>query len=70
MDFFVDNAFIECVKQGIPAVLDVYDAATWLAITPLSEGSIATGGMPQQFPDFTRGRWMSKQVDFALNDSF
>ncbi len=70
MDFFVDNAFVECVKAGIPAVLDVYDAATWLAITPLSETSIATGSVPQPFPDFTRGRWMSKQVDFALNDLF
>ena len=38
--------------------IDVYDMATWMAITPLSEQSIAHGGMPQAIPDFTRGQWM------------
>ena len=28
-----------------------------MAITPLSEQSIAMGGMPQPIPDFTRGAW-------------
>jgi hypothetical protein len=65
MDFFVLNSFIECVKQNAPAQIDVYDAASWLAITPLSEASIATGSSAQAFPDFTRGRWMKKKNDFA-----
>ena len=65
MDFFVLNSFIECVKGNEPAQIDVYDAATWLSITPLSEASIATGSSPQAFPDFTRGRWMKKKNDFA-----
>ena len=65
MDFFVLNAFVECVKGNLPAQIDVYDAATWLSITPLSEASIATGSSPQAFPDFTRGRWMKKKNDFA-----
>ncbi|MEL6274092.1 MAG: Gfo/Idh/MocA family oxidoreductase [Bacteroidota bacterium] len=60
MDFFVVNAFVEAAKANAPAPIDVYDAATWLAITPLSEKSIATGGSPQIFPDFTQGRWMDK----------
>jgi hypothetical protein len=41
MDFFVDNAFIECIKRNIEFPFDVYDLATWYAITPLSEKSIA-----------------------------
>ncbi len=70
MDFFVLNAFIETVKRQIDPPLDVYDAAAWSAITPLSERSIAEGGEPQQFPDFTRGRWIKRKPVFALNDDF
>jgi predicted dehydrogenase len=70
MDFFVFHHFVECAKRGIEPQIDVYDAATWLAITPLSEASIATGSTPQAFPDFTRGRWTEKQPDFAFGDDF
>lgn len=70
MDFFVFHHFLECAKRNIAPQIDVYDAATWLAITPLSEASIATGSSPQMFPDFTRGRWTERQPDFAFGDSF
>ena len=70
MDFFLINSFIASVKQNIAAPFDVYDAATWLAITPLSEQSIAAGSAPQAFPDFTRGRWMHRQSTFAFGDSY
>ncbi len=70
MDFFLLNAFVECVKANQRPPFDVYDAATWLAITPLSEQSIATGSQPIAFPDFTRGRWMQRSADFALGDDF
>lgn len=68
MDFFVDNAFIECVKRGINFPLDVYDLATWYAITPLSEKSIAEGGQVQEIPDFTRGKWQQRKPDFCMGD--
>lgn len=70
MDFFVFHHFIECAKQNIAPQIDVYDAATWMAITPLSEASIALGSAPQAFPDFTRGRWIDRKPDFAFNDLF
>jgi hypothetical protein len=35
--------------------------AAWMVITPLSEQSIAHGGMPQAIPDFTRGQWMYRE---------
>lgn len=70
MDFFVDHAFVEVVKRRLPAPLDAYDAAAWSAITPLSENSIANNGEPQDFPDFTRGRWMKRENDFARNDDY
>ncbi len=70
MDFFVFHHFVECAKQNIAPQIDVYDAATWLAITPLSEASIVTGSSPQAFPDFTRGRWTERKPDFAMGDLF
>ena len=41
--------------------IDVYDMAAWMAITPLSEQSVAHGGMPQAIPDFTRGKWILRE---------
>ncbi len=70
MDFFVDHAFVESVKRGVPTPLDAYDAATWSVISPLSEVSVAAGGAPQSFPDFTRGQWMKRRPVFALGDDF
>lgn len=58
MDWLVCRAFIDSVKNGTPPPIDVYDAALWMAITPLSEKSIALGGMPVDIPDFTRGKWL------------
>ena len=70
MDFFVINAFIGCVKNKTAAPLDAYDAASWSAITPLSEQSIAQGSEPMAFPDFTRGNWMKRKPAFALTDEY
>ena len=65
MDFFVDHAFVESVKRKVSPPLDVYDAAAWSAITPLSERSLAEGNAPQYFPDFTRGKWIKNKPLFA-----
>ena len=70
MDFFVDNAFVECIKRNVPFQLDVYDLATWYAITPLSEKSIAENGQVQLIPDFTRGKWKNRKNDFATNEDY
>lgn len=70
MDFFLMHAFIECAKANTTATFDAYDAAAWLAITPLSEQSIAAGSQPMAFPDFTRGRWMHRKPIFALDDLY
>ncbi len=70
MDFFVDHAFIECVKRGVNFPLDVYDLAAWYSITPLSEKSIMEGGQLQNIPDFTRGKWKTRKQGFAFNDDY
>ncbi|MEN8155848.1 MAG: Gfo/Idh/MocA family oxidoreductase [Bacteroidota bacterium] len=67
MDFFVVHAFVESVKREVAPPLDVYDAAAWSAITPLSEQSLAEGNSLQYFPDFTRGQWIRRSPIFAMN---
>ncbi len=57
MDFVMRWRIIECLRQGLPLDQDVYDAAAWTAVGPLSEISVAQDGMPQAIPDFTRGAW-------------
>lgn len=70
MDFFLMNAFVESAKRQIAPPMDVYDAAAWSAITPLSEESIASGGQPKFFPDFTRGRWIKRKPYDWIKDTF
>lgn len=70
MDYFVDHAFIECIKRDVDFPLDVYDLASWYAITPLSERSIAEGGQVQDIPDFTRGKWAERKPVFGFNDEY
>ncbi|MGI4751604.1 MAG: Gfo/Idh/MocA family protein [Janthinobacterium lividum] len=69
MDWFVFNAFVESVKQKKQTPIDVYDSVTMSAITPLSEKSIKAGNSPQEFPDFTKGKWKDRKNIFVLNDS-
>ncbi len=61
MDYLEFKTFFDCILNGKEMPIDVYDMATWMAITPLSEQSIAHGGMPQAIPDFTRGQWMYRE---------
>ncbi len=70
MDFYVVHMFIESVKRKVTPQMDVYDAAAWSAITPLSEISVAKGNETLDFPDFTGGKWMYRQPVFAFNDEF
>jgi hypothetical protein len=70
MDWFVFNSFVESVKRKVQTPIDVYDSVTMSVITPLSEKSIAEGNMPQQFPDFTKGKWKDRVNKFALNDEY
>jgi predicted dehydrogenase len=70
MDFFVVHAFIESVKREVEPPIDVYDAAAWSVISPLSEQSIAMGSAPMKFPDFTRGKWVTRRKIFGLSDEY
>ena len=60
VDYFCTHAFWECVRSGGPSPIDVYDAAAWSSILPLSHKSIVEGSAPQEIPDFTRGKWKTR----------
>jgi predicted dehydrogenase len=56
-DYFVIAEFLDAVRTGKRPPVDVYDAAAWSCIMPLSAASIRADGEPQAIPDFTRGGW-------------
>ncbi|WP_227379470.1 Gfo/Idh/MocA family protein [Haladaptatus halobius] len=66
IDHLVLRDYVMSVKRGEHPPIDVYDAATWMVISPLSERSIALGNEPVAFPDFTNGAWMNNDPKFGL----
>ena len=57
MDGIMMYRIVECLQQGQPLDQNLYEGCFWSAVSPLSEDSVASGGQPQNFPDFTRGNW-------------
>ncbi len=67
MDFIMDWRLIDCLRNGLPLDQDVYDAAAWSSIVPLSERSVKKRGASVDVPDFTRGGWATnKPVSLTL----
>jgi hypothetical protein len=64
----MDWRLIDCLRNGLPLDQDVYDAALWSSIVPLSEWSVANGSKPIMIPDFTCGSYKTnKPVDINLS---
>ncbi len=61
MDYFIFEAFFDAVRNNKPMPIDVYDAASWMCVTALSEESIAKGNIPLEIPDFTKGAWKDRE---------
>lgn len=59
MDYLVLCDFVDMVKGKIKSPVDVYDMASMMCVSVLSEESIATGGAPVYIPDFTDGKWIN-----------
>jgi hypothetical protein len=67
MDFIMDWRLIDCLRNGLPLDQDVYDAAAWSVVAPLSEKSVAKKSRTVDVPDFTRGAWKTnKPVNLTL----
>ena len=67
MDFLMDWRTIDCMRNGLALDQDVYDAALWSSIAPLSEWSVANRSNSIDIPDFTGGSWKTNQpIDLLL----
>ncbi len=59
------HLLIKALREEEPPYFDVYDSVTSSAVTALTEASVAARSRPIKFPDFTRGKWESRDaVDF------
>ncbi len=67
MDFLMDWRTIDCLRNGLPLDQDVYDAALWSSVFPLSEKSVNNRSNSVEVPDFTAGSWKTnKPVDISM----
>ena len=61
MDWLVMRSFLEAVRLKIQTPIDVYDSATMMAVSILSEESISMGSATVAIPDFTDGMWLKRE---------
>jgi Oxidoreductase family, NAD-binding Rossmann fold len=67
MDFLMNWRLVDCLRNGLPLDIDVYDTAAWSAIGPLSEKSVKNRSNSIDIPDFTGGSWKKNQpLDILL----
>ena len=69
MDYLMLYRLLQCVREGLPPDMDVYDAAAWSSVGPLSVSSVAKGSAPIDFPDFTRNAWKSRTASAIATQS-
>lgn len=70
MDFIMDWRIVDCLRNGLPLDIDVYDTALWSSIDPLSAWSISHRSNSIDVPDFTGGSWKTnKPLDIKLENS-
>lgn len=55
MDFIMLYRLLERFRNGEAPDMDVYDAALWSSVGPLSINSVSQGSAPQNFPEFLAG---------------
>jgi len=68
MDFVMDWRLVDCLRNGLPLDMEVYDAASWTVVGLLSEKSVKNRSVPCNIPDFTRGYYKeNKPVDLSLS---
>ncbi len=60
-DYLEDYRLVDALRNGRQPDFDVYDAASWSAVTGLSEQSVADRSRPVDFPDFTNGKWRTRK---------
>ena len=66
-DYRMDWHIIDCLRNGLRMPLDVYDAASWSCIMPLSERSVLNRSTSVDIPDFTAGAWETNSRNMDIN---
>jgi len=66
-DLFEDWHLIDCLRNGLPLDQDVYDAAAWSSIVPLSQLSVLSRSNSVDVPDFTAGSWKSNKLNMDID---
>lgn len=66
-DLLEDWRLIDCLRNGLPLDQDVYDAAAWSAIVPLSQWSVLNRSNSIEVPDFTAGAWKTNKPNMDIN---
>ncbi len=52
MNYAMDMRLVQCLQQGLPLDIDVYDAAEWSCLAELTQQSAQNGGIPVNIPNF------------------
>lgn len=61
IDKLTFEVFTSSLENKTPMPIDVYDAASYMAVSVLSEQSVSLGGTALPIPDFTRGKWLDRK---------
>jgi hypothetical protein len=67
MDTLMDWRMVDCLRNGLPLDMNVYDAASWSSVIPLSEWSVANRAGSVDVPDFTGGSWQTNKPLMDIN---
>jgi hypothetical protein len=67
-DLLMSWRLIDCLHNGLPLDMDVYDGVSWSSVLPLSDWSVRNRSYPVDIPDFTAGLWKSnkRNMDITL----
>jgi hypothetical protein len=65
-DLMEDWRLIDCLRHGLPLDQDVYDAAAWSVVVPLSQWSVLNRSNSIDIPDFTAGAWTSNRPNMDI----
>ena len=66
MDYIMNWRLVQCLREGLVPDMDVYDAASWSSIIPLSHWSVLNGSCPISIPDFTAGAWKTNPPNMDI----
>ena len=65
-DYLMLYQLVYAIQKDVRPPMDVYDAASWSALSELSARSVSDRSKPIDFPDFTRGKWQNRTPEHFM----